>query len=80
MKSKPEFELAKKLTGRSQMDRVRAARAYLNQAGPQGYDRQVDLELHAFMALFHPEFPTDKVREMSRDMRRTPIARARGRS
>lgn len=71
MKLKPEFELAKKLPGYSQMDRVRAARAYLNQAGSRDPGRQADMELHAFMALFHPEIPTQTVREMSRDMRRT---------
>jgi hypothetical protein len=55
---------------RSQMERVQAARAYINQAGPRDGDRQQDMELHAFMSIFHPEYSGLEVKEMSRDMRR----------
>lgn len=75
-KLKPEFELAKRLPGRSQMERVIAARAYINQAGPRDGDQQADLELHAFMSIFHPEVPVQSVRDMARDMRDTRRARA----
>jgi hypothetical protein len=54
---------------RSIMDRTRMAVAYINQAGPRDGDRQDDMKLHAFMAIFHPEVPTQEVREMSRNMR-----------
>lgn len=49
------------------MDRTRAARAYVNQAkhGDSG-----DLEMYAFMAIFHPEVSDDKVRELVRGRRR----------
>ena len=70
MKTKPEFELAKRMPSKySQMERVRAARAYLNQAGSRDTTRQAVVELHAFMALFHPEVPVHKVREMSYDLK-----------
>lgn len=66
---KPEFELAKKLKGPSQIERVKAARTFINNAvGNQ--DRAEDLELHAFMAIFHPEYPVEKVRRMVRDRRK----------
>lgn len=74
-KLKPEFELAKHLPGRSQMERVIAARAYINQAGPRDGDKQAEMELHAFMAIFHPEYSDAQVKEMSRDMRDTRYAR-----
>ncbi len=61
---KPEFKLARKLPGYSQMERVRAARAMLHShAGGEA------MALHAFMAIFHPDFPADKTREMVRDVR-----------
>lgn len=61
---KPEFELAKKLPGRSQMERVRAARAIIN--GRRGSEA---LALEGFMAIFHPEFPAAKMRDMVREVR-----------
>lgn len=68
-KLKPEFELAKKLPGHSQMERVMAARCFINQASRAPQDKIEDLELHAFMSIFHPEVPVATVREMSRDRR-----------
>lgn len=66
---KPEFELAKKIKGPSQLERVKAARAFINGCrAPQ--ERIEDMELHAFMAIFHPEYPVQKVREMSWDRKR----------
>lgn len=62
---KTEFELAKELPGRSQMERVKAARAILHSR--QGSEA---LALHAFMAIFHPKFPADKTRDMVRDVRK----------
>lgn len=62
---KPEFELARKLKGPSQIERVRAARAILN--GRRGSEA---LALEAFMAIFHPEFSAEKTREMVSDVRR----------
>jgi hypothetical protein len=48
------------------MERVKAARTYINgRGGPQ--EKIEDLELHAFMSIFHPEVPADTVREMSRE-------------
>ena len=38
----------------SQMDKVRAARAYLDAQGRRA-DKQEQLELDAFMAIFHPD-------------------------
>ena len=61
---KPEYELAKKLEGPSQMARVRAARAIIESARGQ---RQADnLALRGFMAIFHPDYPEDKLRELAR--------------
>lgn len=61
---KPEFALAKKLKGPSQMERVRAARAMLHSIrGSEG------MGLRAFMAIFHPDYPEDKMRELERDVR-----------
>jgi hypothetical protein len=37
----------------TQMDKVRAARAYLDAQGRRA-DKQSQLELDAFMAIFHP--------------------------
>ena len=65
---KPEFELAKKLKGPSQMERVKAARCLIS--GVHSQERIEDMELHAFMAIFHPEFPSEEVREMARDRKR----------
>lgn len=61
---KPEFKLAKKLPGVSQLERVRAARAILHsRAGTEA------LALQGFMAIFHPDYPEEKVREIVRDVR-----------
>lgn len=49
-KLKPEFELAKRLKGPSQMDRVHAARAMLHST--MGSET---MALRAFMDIFHPE-------------------------
>lgn len=61
---KPEFKLAKKIKGPSQLERVRAARAMLD--GTRGSD---GLALEAFMAIFHPDYPADKRRSMVADVR-----------
>jgi hypothetical protein len=45
----------------SLMDRTRAAVGYIN-ANARGRDS--DLALEAFMALFHPEVPAEKVRDL----------------
>jgi hypothetical protein len=64
MKMKPEYKLAKRLPGVSQMERVRAARAMLDtRAGTEA------TKLHAFMAIFHPTYPEEKVRELVRDLK-----------
>lgn len=58
-----------KTTGPSQMERVKAARCYIdNSRAPQ--ERIEDMELHAFMSIFHPEVPAQTVREMSWGRRR----------
>jgi hypothetical protein len=63
MKQKPEFALAKKLPGTSQMERVRAARAILHsRAGSEA------LAFQGFMAIFHPEVSTDVVRDAAREI------------
>lgn len=58
---KPEYRLAKKLPGRSQLARVRAARAMIDGVTPRQRRR---MELHAFMAIFHPEVTTDRINAM----------------
>lgn len=64
---KPEFELAKKLPGPSQIERVRAARCILNARGPIGGSEQS--ALRAFMDIFHPEVSQDRVRVLVNDLR-----------
>ena len=62
---RPDFELAKKLLGPSQMTRVRAAREIIH-----SYRGNAEaLALFGFMAIFHPEVPEATVREMCRDRR-----------
>lgn len=58
----------RKLTkqGPSQMDRVRAARAIIDSRRSNAEP----LALAGFMAIFHPEVPQDKVRELCRDLKR----------
>jgi hypothetical protein len=58
----PEFDLAKRLPDKSQLERVRAARAILN--GTRGTERAA---LHAFMSIFHPDYPPDKLRSLMKD-------------
>ena len=60
---KPEFKLAKTLKGPSQIERVRAARAMLSTMRSRG------AELEAFMAIFHPDYPDAKRRELVADVR-----------
>lgn len=67
--AKAQVAMAKR---KVQMDRTRMAVAYINQAGPHDGDRQADVQLHAFMSIFHPEVPAQTVREMSRGMRERP--------
>lgn len=45
-------------------DRVAAAKTYIGSVHSQ--ERAEDLELAAFMAIFHPEVPPEKVREMKK--------------
>ena len=54
-------------TKKTLMERSRAAKSYL--ASIHDPARQAEVELHAFMALFHPEVPQEKVREMGRDVK-----------
>ncbi len=49
----------------TQMERVEAARALIN-GSRASQERIEDMELHAFMSIFHPEVPAEKVREMRR--------------
>lgn len=60
---KPEFEIAKRLPGQSQMERVRAAREIINGRGSEIF------ALQGFMALFHPEVPHLRVMEMVADLK-----------
>ncbi len=53
----------------TQMQRVVAARAFIN-GSRTSQDRIEDMELHAFMSIFHPEVPVNTVREMARDRKR----------
>lgn len=64
-KLKPEFELAKRLKGPSQMERVRAARAIINGRG----GNSEAFALQGFMAIFHPDFDADRTRQMVNDVR-----------
>lgn len=50
------------------MERVAAARCYLTSVNSP--DRNRELELAAFMGIFHPEVSDDKVREMRRSLRK----------
>lgn len=63
---KPEFELAKKLKGPSQMERVIAARAIIN--GSRSSQEHIEeMEFLAFMSIFHPEYSDQQVRELNWD-------------
>lgn len=64
LKTKPEFELAKRLPGASQIERVRAARAMIHSR--RGSE---SMALFAFMDIFHSGYDPDKVRDMARDLR-----------
>jgi hypothetical protein len=61
-----EMNVAKKKpTAPSQMDRVRAAVRYTNNI--QNPEHAAEAEMHAFMAIFHPEMPRQKVQELAKD-------------
>lgn len=62
---KPEYTLAKKLPGASQMERVRAARSILQ----DGTRQSETMALRAFMDIFHPETSQDRVRELVNDLK-----------
>lgn len=64
MKQRPEFALARKLAGPSQLERVRAARAILD-----GQRSSEALALEAFLAIFHPEMKNARRRELVGDVR-----------
>lgn len=49
-------------------NRVAAARCYVDRA-IRNPVTQEQAELSAFMAIFHPEVPDDKVRQMVRDVK-----------
>jgi len=61
---RPEFELARKLRGPSQLERVRAARAIIHSRR----DSEA-MALTAFMEIFHPDYSEDKKRELVADVR-----------
>ena len=63
-KNKLEFEIAKQLPGKSQLDRVRAARAMIH--SNRGSET---MALHAFMAIFHPKVSQAAVRELIQDLK-----------
>lgn len=63
MKQKPEFELAKRLPGHSQLERVRTARAFLHST--MGTETRA---LRAFMDIFHSEVSQDRVRDLVLDL------------
>lgn len=42
------------------MDQVRAARAAIDSLAPISGDRRDELELRAFMAIFHPDHPATR--------------------
>lgn len=64
MLTKKEVALARGIKGPSQIERVRAARAIINsRSGSEA------MALHAFMTIFHPEVPIEKVKDMARDLR-----------
>lgn len=53
-----DFDLAKRLPGTSQMERVKAARAMLD--GTRQFSRRT--EVAAFLAIFHPELSEKRKR------------------
>lgn len=50
------------------MARTRAAVAYVGRTGNSA-ERQAELEMAAFMSLFHPEVSDDTVRDLVQDAR-----------
>lgn len=60
---KPEFKLAKRMKGPSQIERVRAARAILN-----GTHTSEKLVLSAFIDILHPEISDERKRCIVADM------------
>ncbi len=64
MKKRADIELAKRLPGVSQMERVRAVRAILHShLGSEA------LAFQGFMAIFHPECPEAVVRQAAQEIR-----------
>lgn len=63
MITREEKNLARKLPGPSQMQRVRAARAILQ--SNRNFSQAT--EVRAFMAIFHPEYPEEKLRDLVRE-------------
>lgn len=65
MITRTERELAKRLPGPSQIERVRAARAIIHsRSGSEA------MALRGFMAIFHPKTPEHVVSDMVRDLQR----------
>lgn len=61
---KPEYELAKRLPGYSQLDRVRAARSILHST--RGSET---MALRAFMDIFHPDVSSSAIQELVADLK-----------
>lgn len=59
--TKEERDLARQLPGPSQLERVRAARAIIDAHRGPAAER---LALRGFMAIFHPNYPEAKLREL----------------
>lgn len=58
----PEYALARKMRGGSQLERVRAARAFLEGVGNRDGNAPEWKKAAAFMGIFHPGHPaTDAV-------------------
>lgn len=62
--TKEERDLARRLPGVSQMDRVRAARAMIEATGSE---QQM---LSAFLSIFHPRMSENRKRELIQSVRR----------
>jgi len=64
-KLRADFELAKRLPGHSQVERVRAARALLD--GSRRFSKAT--EVRAFMSIFHPDYPEEKLMRLLSDVK-----------
>lgn len=51
------------LTRENLFEQVAAAQCYISTCRNQA--KADELSMHAFMAIFHPDYPADKVREMA---------------